>query len=45
MIMGLPIWYGYMLMTPSFAVAALAAFYSAWRHWALQELAESEERS
>jgi TRAP-type C4-dicarboxylate transport system permease small subunit len=45
MIMGLPLWYGYVLMTPSFAVAALAAFYSAWRHWALHEVAESEERS
>lgn len=45
MIMGLPIWCGYVLMTPSFAVAALAAFYGAWRHWALQEVAESEPRS
>jgi TRAP-type C4-dicarboxylate transport system permease small subunit len=45
MIMGLPIWYGYLLMTPSFAVAALTAFYSAWRHWALHEVAETEERS
>jgi TRAP-type C4-dicarboxylate transport system permease small subunit len=45
MIMGLPLWYGYVLMTPSFAVAALAACYSAWRHWALHEVAESEERS
>jgi TRAP-type C4-dicarboxylate transport system permease small subunit len=45
MIMGLPIWYGYLLMTPSFAVAALAAFYGAWRHWALREVAESEARS
>jgi hypothetical protein len=24
---------------------ALAAFYSAWRHWARPEVAESEERS
>lgn len=45
MLMGLPIWYGYAAMTPSFAVAALAAFYSAWRHWALHEVSESEERS
>lgn len=45
MIMGLPIWYGYLSMAPSFAVAALAAFYSAWRHWALHEVSESEERS
>jgi TRAP-type C4-dicarboxylate transport system permease small subunit len=45
MIMGLPIWYGYASMAPSFGVAALAALYSAWRHWALSEVAESEERS
>jgi len=45
MIMGLPIWWGYLLMTPSFAVAALAAFHGAWRHWALREVAESEDRS
>jgi TRAP-type C4-dicarboxylate transport system permease small subunit len=45
MIMGLPIWYGYAAMAPSFAVAALAAFYSAWRHALLDEVAESEERS
>jgi TRAP-type C4-dicarboxylate transport system permease small subunit len=45
MIMGLPIWYGYALMTPSIAVASAAAFYGAWRHWALREVAESEERS
>jgi TRAP-type C4-dicarboxylate transport system permease small subunit len=45
MIMGLPIWYGYALMTPSIAVASAAAFYGAWRHWGLREVAESEERS
>lgn len=45
MIMGLPIWYGYALMTPSFAVASAAAAYGAWRHWALREVSESEERS
>ena len=45
MIMGLPIWYGYAVMTPSIAVASAAAFYGAWRHWALREVAESEERS
>ena len=45
MLMGLPIWWGYALMTPSIAVAALAAFYVAWRHWALREVAEPEERS
>ncbi|HYF61088.1 MAG TPA: TRAP transporter small permease [Burkholderiaceae bacterium] len=45
MLMGLPIWPAYASMVPSFAIAALAAFYSAWRHWALHEVAESEERS
>ncbi|HMS80869.1 MAG TPA: TRAP transporter small permease [Burkholderiaceae bacterium] len=45
MLMGLPTWYGYLAMTPSFAVASAAAFYSAWRHWALHEVAEPEERS
>jgi TRAP-type C4-dicarboxylate transport system permease small subunit len=45
MIMGLPTWWGYGLMAPSFAVAALAALYSAWRHWALHEVAAPEERS
>ena len=33
MIMALPIWWGYAAMTPSLAVAALAALHSAWRHW------------
>jgi TRAP-type C4-dicarboxylate transport system permease small subunit len=45
MLMGLPTWWAYASMAPSFAVASLAAFYSAWRHWALREVAESEERS
>ena len=45
MIMGLPNGWGYGLMVPSLAVAALAAFYSAWRHVVLHEVAESEERS
>jgi TRAP-type C4-dicarboxylate transport system permease small subunit len=45
MLMGLPIWYGYASMAPSFAVASAAAFYGAWRHWALHEVSESEERS
>jgi len=45
MIMGLPTGWGYGLMVPSLAVAALAAFYSAWRHVVLHEVAESEERS
>ena len=43
--MGLPTGWGYGLMVPSLAVAALAAFYSAWRHVVLHEVAESEERS
>jgi TRAP-type C4-dicarboxylate transport system permease small subunit len=34
MIMALPTWWAYGLMAPSFGVAAAAAFYSAWRHWA-----------
>jgi TRAP-type C4-dicarboxylate transport system permease small subunit len=33
MIMGLPVWWGYALMAPSFAVAAAAALHAAWRHW------------
>jgi TRAP-type C4-dicarboxylate transport system permease small subunit len=45
MIMGLPLWWGYGLMTPSFAIASLAAFYGAWRHWALHEVSEAEERA
>jgi TRAP-type C4-dicarboxylate transport system permease small subunit len=45
MIMGLPVWWGYALMAPSFGVASAAALYSAWRHWALREVAVSEERS
>lgn len=45
MIMGLPLWWGYAAMTPSLAVAALAAFYSAWRHWVLHEVAQSDETS
>jgi TRAP-type C4-dicarboxylate transport system permease small subunit len=45
MLMGLPIWWGYALMTPSIAVASLAAFYVAWRHGSRREVAEPEERS
>jgi TRAP-type C4-dicarboxylate transport system permease small subunit len=45
MIMGLPVWWGYALMAPSLGVASAAALYSAWRHWALNEVAEPEERS
>jgi TRAP-type C4-dicarboxylate transport system permease small subunit len=44
MIMGLPLWWGYGLMTPSFAIAALAAFYSAWRHWTRHEVSEAQAR-
>lgn len=33
MIMGLPIWYAYALMTPAFVLAALVAFNTAWRDW------------
>jgi TRAP-type C4-dicarboxylate transport system permease small subunit len=32
MIMAVPVWWGYGMMTPPMAVASLAAFYSAWRH-------------
>lgn len=33
MIMGLPLWYAYALMTPAFALAALTALGTAWRDW------------
>ncbi len=33
MIMGLPVWYAYALMTPAFALTALAALHGAWRDW------------
>lgn len=33
MIMGLSLWWGYAAMTPSIAVAAMAALHAAWRHW------------
>jgi len=45
MIMALPIWWGYASMAPSFGVASAAAFYSAWRHWVLHEVAAAEERA
>ena len=35
MIMGLPVWWGYALMTPSIGVAAAAAAYTAWGHLAV----------
>lgn len=31
MIMGVPVWYAYALMTPAFALTALAGLYTAWR--------------
>ena len=34
MIMSLPVWWGYALMTPSIGVAAAAAAYTAWGHLA-----------
>jgi TRAP-type C4-dicarboxylate transport system permease small subunit len=43
MIMGLPIWWGYACLAPSFALSAAAAAYSAWRHWALREPAQAGE--
>jgi TRAP-type C4-dicarboxylate transport system permease small subunit len=33
MIMGLPVWIAYALMTPAFALTALAALDTAWRDW------------
>lgn len=33
MIMGLPVWYAYALMTPAFALTALTALNTAWRDW------------
>jgi TRAP-type C4-dicarboxylate transport system permease small subunit len=33
MIMGLPVWYAYALMTPALALTALAALDTAWRDW------------
>jgi TRAP-type C4-dicarboxylate transport system permease small subunit len=33
MIMGLPVWIAYALMTPALALTALAALHSAWRDW------------
>jgi TRAP-type C4-dicarboxylate transport system permease small subunit len=45
MLMGLPIWWAYAAMTPSLAVASASALYVAWRHWALHEVADVEERS
>ena len=33
MIMSLPLWYAYLLMTPAFALTALAGLYTAWRSW------------
>lgn len=33
MIMSVPLWYAYALMTPAFALTALTGLYSAWRRW------------
>ena len=33
MIMSVPIWYAYALMTPGFALTAIAAGHAAWQHW------------
>lgn len=33
MIMGLPVWYAYALMTPAFALSTLAALQTGWRDW------------
>jgi TRAP-type C4-dicarboxylate transport system permease small subunit len=36
MIMGVPLWYAYALMTPAFALTAVAGLYTAWRSWKTQ---------
>lgn len=33
MIMGVPVWYAYALMTPAFALTALAGVHTAWQAW------------
>ena len=33
MIMSVPLWYAYALMTPAFALTALAGLHTAWRTW------------
>jgi TRAP-type C4-dicarboxylate transport system permease small subunit len=33
MIMGVPVWYSYALMTPAFALTAVAGLDAAWRYW------------
>jgi len=33
MIMGVPLWLAYGLMTPAFALTALAGLYTAWQSW------------
>jgi len=33
MIMSVPLWYAYALMTPAFALTALAGLHCAWRDW------------
>lgn len=33
MIMSVPLWYAYALMTPAFALTAIAGLYCAWRSW------------
>lgn len=33
MIMSVPLWYAYALMTPAFALTAIAGLYCAWRDW------------
>jgi TRAP-type C4-dicarboxylate transport system permease small subunit len=33
MLMGVPLWYAYALMTPAFALTALAGLHTAWRTW------------
>ena len=36
MIMGVPLWYAYALMTPSFALTSAAGLYTAWQSWKMR---------
>lgn len=33
MLMGVPLWYAYALLTPSFALTAIAGLYTVWQSW------------
>jgi TRAP-type C4-dicarboxylate transport system permease small subunit len=36
MIMGVPLWYAYALMTPAFALTSAAGLYTAWQSWKMR---------